>query len=74
MTDPQRRFAPIDVVQMRLLLRLSPGQRIQVLLDAHELAMGLIRGRLRRQFPALALREINIKVLEEVARAQRKTP
>jgi hypothetical protein len=64
------RFDPVDLEQMRLLGRLSPGQRIQVMLDARELAVGLIRGRLRRQYPDLPLREINLKVLEEIARAK----
>jgi hypothetical protein len=62
------------MAQMRLLLQVPPERRIQVLLDARELAVGLIRGRLRRRFPGLSLREINMKVLEEVGRAERKTP
>ncbi len=64
------RFDSVDLEQMRLLGRLSPGQRIQVMLDARELAVGLIRGRLRRQYPDLSPREINLKVLEEIARAE----
>ena len=32
------RFDPIDVEQIRLLSRLPPGRRIQVMLDARELA------------------------------------
>jgi hypothetical protein len=63
------RFDPVDLEQMRLLGRLSPGQRIRVMLEARELAVGLIRGRLRRQYPDLSPREINLKVLEEIARA-----
>jgi len=43
------RFDPIDEEQFRLLCNLSPGQRIRVMLDARELAVGLIRGRVRRQ-------------------------
>ncbi len=65
------RFDPVDIVQMRLLGQLPPGRRIQVMLDARELAVGLVRGRLRRQYPDLSLRELNLKVLQEVARAQR---
>jgi phage terminase Nu1 subunit (DNA packaging protein) len=68
------RFDSIDLEQMRLLGRLTPGQRIWVMLDARELAVGLIRGRLRRQYPHLSLREINLKVLEEIARAERASP
>ncbi len=55
---------------MRLLGELSPGRRIQVMLDARELAVGLVRGRLRRQYPDLPLRELNLMVLEDIARAQ----
>jgi len=65
------RFDPVDLEQVRLLGRLSPGQRIQAMLDARELAVGLIRGRLHRRYPQLSSREINLKVLEEIARAQR---
>ena len=68
------RFDPVDLEQMRLLGRLSAGGRIQAMLDARELAVGLIRGRLRRQYPDLSARAVNLKVLEEVARAQRTSP
>jgi hypothetical protein len=67
-------FDPVDVEQMRWRGRLSAGQRIQALLDARELAVGLIRGRLRRTHPDLSLAELNLKVLEEIARAQRANP
>jgi len=65
------RFDPIDVEQIRLSARLTPGQRIQRMLDARELAVGLIRGRLRRRYPDLSSRELNLKVLEEIERAER---
>jgi hypothetical protein len=68
------RFDPVDREQMRLLGRLPPGRRIRAMLDARELAVGFIRGRLRRQYPDLSPREINLKVLEEIARAQRTRP
>jgi hypothetical protein len=67
-------FDPVDLEFMRLRGKLSPGQRIQALLDARELAVGLIRGRLRRQYPHLSQRDINLKVLEELERAQRTPP
>ena len=68
------RFDPIDVAQIRLLSQLPPGRRIQVMLDARELAVGLIRGRLRRQHPDLSARELNLRVLEEIDRVQRTRP
>ena len=68
------RFDPVDLEQMRLRGRLSPGKRIQAMLDARELAVGLIRGRLHRRYPDLSPRALNLKVLEEIARAQRTNP
>jgi hypothetical protein len=68
------RFDPVDLEQMRLLGRLPPGRRVRVMLEARELAVGLIRGRLRRRYPDLSPQAINLKVLEEVARAQRTRP
>jgi hypothetical protein len=64
------RFDAIDIDQLRLLGKLSSGQRIRVMLDARELATGLIRGRLRRQYPDLSLRAINMKLIEEVTRGE----
>lgn len=63
-------FDPIDIDQLRLLSTLSASTRIQRLLDARELAVGLIRGRLRRQYPNLSARELNLKVLQEIERAK----
>jgi hypothetical protein len=40
------------------------------MLDARELAVGLIRGRLRQRYPRLSSREINLKVLEELDRVE----
>lgn len=68
------RFDHVDLDQLRLLGRLSTGQRLQTMLNARELAVGLIRGRLRRQYPHLSIQEINLKLLEEIARAQRVHP
>jgi hypothetical protein len=68
------RFDPVDLVQIRLLGRLSAGRRIQAMLDAREIVVGLIRGRLRRQYPALSSRALNLKVLEVVARAGQTSP
>ena len=64
------RFDPPDMELLRLGAGLTPGQRIQALPDARELAVGLIRGRLRRQYPDLSERERNLKVLEELERAR----
>jgi hypothetical protein len=68
--DTTRRFDPVDEEQLHLSARLTAGQRIQRMLDARELVVGLIRGRLRRRYPDLPSRELNLKVLEEIERAQ----
>jgi hypothetical protein len=67
-------FDRVDLEQMRLLGRLPPHRRVRVMLDARELAVGLIRGRLRRRYPHLLPSAINLKVLEEVSRAGRTRP
>ena len=59
----------VDIEQIRLTTRLSAGQRIRRLLDARTLAVGLIRGRVRRQHPDLPTTALNLKVLEELDRA-----
>jgi hypothetical protein len=68
------RFDPVDREQMRLLGRLPAHKRIRLMLDARELAVGLIRGRLRRRYPDLPLSAINLKVIEEISRAGRTRP
>lgn len=65
------RFDPVDITQVRLLGQLSSGRRLQRMLNARELVVGLIRGRLRRQHPNLLPNELNLKVLEEIERAKR---
>lgn len=68
------RFDPVDIVQMQLLARLRPGQRVRVMLEAQALARGLIWGRLRRQYPEASERELALKFLEEISRADRTHP
>ena len=64
-------FDPVDLTQLRLLSQIPAGRRWQRLLDARELAVGLIRGRLRRQYPETSGPELNLKVLEEIERVKR---
>ncbi len=67
MDDYTPQFDPIDWEQVRLLARLKPQQRVRVMLEARELAVALIRARLKRRFPSLSPREINLKLVEEVS-------
>jgi phage terminase Nu1 subunit (DNA packaging protein) len=59
-------FDPVDVDRLRMLSQLTAGGRIRLMLSARELAVGLMRGRLRRRYPHLTTREINLKLLEEL--------
>lgn len=59
-----------DREQIRLLAKLPPHKRVRAMLEARELAVGLIRGRLRRKYPDLSINLLNMKVLEELARAR----
>jgi hypothetical protein len=74
MTQQMRRFTHTDMELMRLRLSLSPGQRIQAMLDARALVVGVIRGRLRNQYPDISEKELNLKMLEEIERAQNIKP
>ena len=65
------RVGPVDLELLRIRSRLSPGRRLQAMLDAREVLVGLIRGRLHRQYPHLSNRELNLKVLEEIERARK---
>ncbi len=68
---PRPEWGPLDHDLLRLLGSVSPAQRIRNMLDAQTFVMGLIRGRLRRRYPNMSQREINIKVFEEIARDER---
>ncbi len=68
--NSSRRFAHTDIELMRLRMSLSPGQRLQAMFGARSLIVGMIRGRLKREFPNLPDNELNLKVLEEIERAQ----
>jgi len=69
-----RRFTHTDMELMRLRLTLSPGQRIQAMLDARALVVGIIRGRIRNKHPDISEIELNLKMLEEIERAQNVKP
>ena len=59
-----------DITLMRLRVKMTPGQRIQAMLAARELMVGIIRGRLRQQHPELSNAELNLKLFEEFERVQ----
>jgi hypothetical protein len=74
MSPDARKFTHTDLELMKTRLSLTPGQRLQAMFDARALVVGMIRGRLRRRYPDLPEAEFNLKVLEEIERAQRIKP
>ena len=73
--NPGYSFDPVDLAQHRNWINLSAGVRLQTMLHARTLAVGLIRGQLRKQYPHLSQEALNVKVLEAVdARGRRKIP
>jgi hypothetical protein len=68
--DPEYQFDPVDWEAIRLTRSLTAGQRIQRMLHARDLVAALVRSRLRKQFPGLSDREINLKLVEELSRDQ----
>jgi hypothetical protein len=49
----KRRLGPADTEQIRLLLRVSPGQRLQTMLEMQAVLLNNWRQRLRRKHPHL---------------------
>jgi len=74
MSQATIRFTHTDIELMRLRLSLSPGQRLQAMLDARALLVGMIRGRLRTRYPNLPDSELNLRLLEEIERARSVKP
>ncbi len=68
------KFTHTDIELMRLRLPLTLGQRLQAMFDARSLLVGIIRGRLRQQYPTLPDSDLNLKMLEEIERAQSIKP
>lgn len=71
MESSQTHLDQLDAQLLRLRSQMTPGQRIHSLLRTRALLVGMKRGRLRRQYPDLTERELNLKLLEEIDRAGR---
>ena len=66
----QYQFDRVDRNEMKRWITLSASMRIQTMLDARELAMGMMRGQLRRRYPSASEAELNLKLLEELAQRE----
>lgn len=71
-SEPKYQFDPVDHNFMRLRGRLTPGERLLAMLAAREWVVSATRARLCRRYPDLSPQEINLKVLEEIERAERR--
>ncbi len=63
---------PPDPVLVQLWIHLPAARRVRRMLEGRELAVGLIRGRLRRRYPSLSTNALNLKVLEEISRGEKR--
>ena len=57
-------FEPIDRMQMELLAKMPPGQRIAPMINATLMVRAGLRSAFMKKFPALSRSEINMKILE----------
>lgn len=57
---------------MRLRGQLAPGEHLQAMLAAREWVVGAMRERLTRRYRHPSPEEINLKILEEIDRAERR--
>jgi len=70
-TRKSRRFDPVDMDYMRFWIGLPPRAHLRAMLDARDFVMAAIRGRVRRLYPELAPEALGLKILEEIAHAER---
>jgi len=71
-TSAKYRFDPVDHNFMRIRGRLTMGERLQAMLAAREWVFAAHRARVQRQHPNLSAEEVNLRVLEEIERADGK--
>lgn len=68
-----RGLDPVDWVQLRLIARLSPADRVLAGMRAQEFAMAMLRGTFAERFPELSLSELNMKVLAYLTPIRKET-
>lgn len=59
-------FDPIDIEEMEMMAKLSPGERWLVPYRKAEAIRADLRDKLRKDFPELSIPEINMKVLRSL--------
>jgi hypothetical protein len=68
------KFDPVDMQQMKLVIGLTPAERVRLMLEAREFAVAILRTRLRKIYPELSERDLNLKLIAEYSRAERNIP
>ena len=63
-------FEPINVEEMELIAKLTPGERILRMMDKSEMIRSDLRNKLTEDFPELSKSEINMKVLRSLSPVQ----
>jgi hypothetical protein len=61
-------WGPLDGAQLRLISRVSVEKRLRTLLESQALVMNIVRGQLRRKYPHLSKRDINLLVIKKLSR------
>jgi hypothetical protein len=57
---------PVDWEQLRLLAKLTPGERIMAMARTSAFSRALLRGAFRRRYPDLPIEEINRMMMRYV--------
>ena len=68
MTQSHVQFDRVDMQQLRLIVDLPPHRRVRLMLEAREFAIAMIRARIRQQYPGIADRDLNLKLITELSR------
>ncbi len=63
----KRQIGPADTEQIRLLLRVSPAQRLQTMLDMQAVMLNTWQARLRHKYPHLTDLELCRLMFERLA-------
>jgi hypothetical protein len=59
-------LGPTDELQIRLLMRLPPAQRLRTMMELQALWLDTVRARLRRAYPHLSDYELTILMFERL--------
>lgn len=63
---------PIDWEQMRLLAKLTPGERMMAMARASAFSRALLRGAFQTRFPDLPLEEINMMMFRYIEKQKER--